>query len=132
MIEEFAVRFIVLLLGIAWSVIFYFGRRTLSAMDKKIDANFERMDNAYRSLNSSLERSDKRMRHEGRLWRKSMAKQLRMMKAVTDRTIAGNNKTLQKLFVTRQEFGAYIANINHKIDSIYETVKPEKEGANQP
>ncbi len=86
-----------------------------------------------------------------------MAKQMRMMKAVTDRTIAGNNKTLQKLFVTRQEFGACIANINHKIDSIYETVKqpatpacaakaplrrdgPErykrvggkKEGANQP
>ncbi len=122
MVEEFTVRLIVLLLGIAWSAIFYLGKRTLSSMDKKIDANFERIDRSQRALRSSLERGEKRTRFEARGWQKNSAKQFRQMKTFTDRTLSENNKTLQKMFVTRQEFGSFIANINHKIDSIYETL----------
>jgi len=122
MAEEFAVRLTVLLLGVAWSVIFYLGKRTLGAMDKKMDANFERIEETYRGLRSSLARGEKRMRYESRTWQKNSARQFGRMKTATDATIADNNKTLQKMFVTRQEFGSLIANINHKIDSIYETL----------
>ena len=96
MSEENFGRLVVLLVGIAWSVIFYLGKRTLGAIDKKIDASFERIDHAQRSLKESMRRGEKRGRH--------------------------NYKAMQKLFLTRQEFGAYTANINHKIESIYETV----------
>ena len=129
MVEEFAVRLIVLLLGVAWSVIFYLGKRTLSVMDKKMDANFERIDRSQRALRSSLERGEKRMRFEAKIWQKNSAKQFRAMKTLTDRTLSENNKRLQKMFVTRQEFGSLIANINHKIDSIYETLSDVKTGA---
>jgi len=125
------VRLTVFLLGIAWSVIFYLGTRTLSAMEKKMDANFERIEQTNRALRSSLERGEKRMRHEARAWQKNTAKQFSRMKAVTDRNIAANNKALQKMFVTRQEFGSLVANINHKIDSIYETLNNEKTGADR-
>jgi len=131
MVEEFAVRLIVLLLGIAWSVIFYLGKRTLFAMDKKMDANFERSDRSQRALRSSLVRGENLIRHEAKVWQKNAAKQFSRMKAVTDRNIAANNKTLQKIFVTRQEFGSLVANINHKIDSIYETLSDEKTGADR-
>ncbi|MFQ5432930.1 MAG: hypothetical protein ACE5EN_10540 [Nitrospinota bacterium] len=131
MVEEFAVRLTVFLLGIAWSVVFYFGKRTLSAMDKKMDASFERIEQTNRALRSSLERGEKRLRREARVWQKNAAKQFSRMKTVTGRTISDNNKTLHKMFVTRQEFGSLIANINHKIDSIYETLSDEKTGANR-
>lgn len=103
MSEENFGRLVVLLIGIAWSVVFYLGKRTLTAIDKKIEASFERIDRAHSSLKESMRRGEKRMRHSG--------------------------KAMQKLFLTRQEFGAYIANINHKINSIYKTVN--KTGADR-
>ena len=96
MSEENFGRLVILLVGIAWSVIFYLGKRTLAAIDKKIAASFERIDRAHSSLKESMRHGEKRIRH--------------------------NNKAMQKIFLTRQEFGAYTANINHKIESIYETV----------
>ena len=131
MVEEFAVRMTVLLLGTAWSIIFYFGKRTLDAMDKKMDANFERIEQRQSVLRSSLERSEKRRRYEMRMWQKNAEKRFRLMKIDADRTLSENNKTLQKIFVTRQEFGAFISNINHKIDSIYETLSDVKTGADK-
>ena len=131
MVEEFAVRMTVLLLGTAWSIIFYFGKRTLDAMDKKMDANFERIEQRQSVLRSSLERSEKRRRYEMRMWQKNTEKRFRLMKIDADRTLSENNKTLQKIFVTRQEFGAFISNINHKIDSIYETLSDVKTGADK-
>lgn len=87
--EYFTARLVVLILGIAWSVIFYLGKRTLNSIESKIDASFKKIDNTNRLLNRTMER-------RGRICR--------------------------KVFVSRQEFGAFTATINHKIDSIYEIV----------
>ena len=105
MSEENFGRLVILLIGIAWSVIFYLGKRTLTAIDKKIETSFQRIDRAHSSLKETMQRGERRMRH--------------------------NSKAMQKLFLTRQEFGAYTANINHKIESIYETVNKEKSGADR-
>ena len=99
-----------------------------SALEQR---NFERIERSQRTVRSSLERSEKRMRFEARGWQKNSAKQMRLMKTITIRTLSENNKRLQKMFVTRQEFGSFIANINHKIDSIYETLSDRKTGADK-
>ncbi len=87
--EYFTARLIVLVLGIAWSVIFYLGKRTLNSIESKIDASFKKIEGVNRLLNRSMER---------------------------------RRRICRKAFISRQEFGAFTANINHKIDSIYEIV----------
>lgn len=89
MSEYVAARLLVLVLGIAWSVIFYLGRRTLNSIESKIDASFKKIDGVNRLLSRTMER---------------------------------RGRACRKLFVSRQEFGAFTATINHKIDSIYEIV----------
>lgn len=89
MSEYFTARLIVLVLGIAWSVIFYLGKRTLSSIESKIDASFKKIDSTNRLLSRAMER---------------------------------RGRACRKLFVSRQEFGAFTATMNHKIDSIYEIV----------
>ncbi|GMT42515.1 MAG: hypothetical protein IEMM0002_0926 [bacterium] len=112
----------VLILGIAWSVIFYLGKRTLNSIEAKIDENFQRIDDTNRLLNKMMERREKRIRSELASWTAKFAKQFRLLKADSGISISAQKRVCQRLFVSRQEFGAFTANINHKIDSIYEIV----------
>ncbi len=99
------------LAGALWTVIFWFVKRTLDAIEKKLEENRKQSESAARQL----ERLGRELeaRHGG-------------LQADLLRTLAARRAACQRHYVSRQEFGAFTATINHKIDCIYELLKTEE------
>lgn len=86
-------QLLVIAIGAGWTVIFYFVKRTLASIDRKLEEN--------RGQNDSLH-------------------------VKVGRALAARGGVCQRQYVSRQEFGAFTATINHKIDSIYEFLKKDE------
>ena len=119
--EETAGKLVLMIIGIAWSVIFYFAKRTLKGIDEKMERNMALLNTDYRELRRSMERRE-------RLIARNLRAHYARLSKKAEKTVSSNNRSLHRLFVSRQEFGAFVANMNHKIDSIYESIKTEKPG----
>ena len=86
-------QLLVIAIGAGWTVIFYFVKRTLASIDRKLEENRERND---------------------------------LLHAKVARALAVRRDDCRRQYVSRQEFGAFAATINHKIDSIYEFLKKDE------
>lgn len=100
-------KLLLFILGVGWTAIFYLGKRTLASIDKKIDGNIAAIERSQQVLRSAIK------------------KQNRLNATKSEKRIAEREKACRRFFVSRQEFGAFTATINHKIDSIYEILKKE-------
>lgn len=80
-------------IGAGWTVIFYFVKRTLASIDRKLEENRAQSD---------------------------------LLHAKVGRALAARHGGCQRQYVSRQEFGAFTATINHKMDSIYECLKKDE------
>ena len=134
--EKLAAQLIVLGLSVLWSLLFYMGKRLFASMDKKMDASFSRMDEIGRELKEQFEKSDIRLEKDFErleLGTESQVKglaekmetQSKAQRSDIKKRLESATRAYSRLFVSRQEFGAFTANINHKIDSIYETLSRE-------
>ncbi len=98
-------QLLIFALGVGWSVIFFLGKYTLRTIHKKMDTGFDRINAIHEALKDSAQKRDRRI--------------VRAIKSLSV-SLSRQNHSCRKAFVTRQEFGAFAANINHKIDSIRE------------
>ena len=136
MFESLLAQLLGLFISIGWSLLLFLGKRTLTAMDRKMDANFEELQAKVKELQKQIAHKDARRGREIRNLsiraRREFIKVIRNIKSQSDMNMGEMEKRIEKLsrshaqsFASRQEFGAFAANINHKIDSIYERLTME-------
>jgi hypothetical protein len=136
MYERLIDQVLILILTIGWSLAFYLAKRTIDSIDKKLDASFLRIDRAGEDMKKMLEKRDTRFEKEITGLRVSTSDELKALSRKmeeksrhdveeVDRRLEGLASVYSKIYVSRQEFGAFTANINHKIDSIYQSINRE-------
>jgi len=125
--DRFTGQLIILGLGIGWSIVFYLGKRTLTVIDRKMEENLEKVEKAAAGIADLVRKQRAEISATLKNLAGSMAKQVRELDKKIDRREEAQKKRMEKqsrtcagLYLTRQEFGAFTASINHKIDSIYE------------
>jgi len=125
--ERFTGQLIILGLGIGWSIVFYLGKRTLTVIDRKMEENLAKVEKTAAGTANLVRGQRAEINTALKTLAVSMARQVRSLdKKIISREEA-QKKRMEKqgracagLYLTRQEFGAFTASINHKIDSIYE------------
>ncbi len=131
--EKVIAQFVVFVLGVGWSVIFFLAKRTLHSIDGKMESGFSRMDKTGSDLKRMVKRNEAEMKIalrsivtgiEGQIKAldKKIEDQNRFNKNEIKNHLRAQKTAYANLFVTRQEFGAFTATINHKIDSIYQAL----------
>ena len=132
-----AVQLLVFALGTGWTVIFYLLKRTLRSIDRKIDESLHRTEQNGKELRDALTGKEEKLNRSIRLLATASARQMRGVRAELDRrnsllrdgvaaAMNSRHRVCRDAYVSRQEFGAFTATINHKIDSIYEILKQEE------
>lgn len=132
-----ASQVLVAALGAGWTVIFYFVKRTLRSIDTRLEENSRSAEVLAGNLKAAAEGRDERLRGAlGRLARAAsrnfallkndIARNGEALRKEAARAVSAQCGDCRKQYVTRQEFGAFTANMNHKIDSIYEFLKQEE------
>ncbi len=129
-----AAQLLVFVLGAGWTVVFYLLKRTLASIDKKIDESLQRSEQNGKELHAALASKEERLNRNMRILATAGAKQMQRLRGDMDRrnsalkdgvreAMAVRRKACGVAYVSRQEFGAFTAEMNHKIDSIYEILK---------
>lgn len=132
MIDRFTGQLLIFVLSVGWSLILYFGQRIFRTMDRKLDASFERIEKTNHDFRKMVEKHESKMERAVKTLAGKVGRHLRRLHAKIEsqgqlhqNEFERQNKAYNRLFVTRQEFGAFTAAINHKIDSIYELLSKE-------
>jgi Skp family chaperone for outer membrane proteins len=136
MYERLIDQFLFLVLAVGWSLAFYLAKRALGSIDKKLDASFLRIDRTGKEMEKKLEKRDARFEKELRSLSAITSDELKVLNRkveeksrhdgeAVNRWLEGLASVYSKIYVSRQEFGAFTANINHKIDSIYQSINRE-------
>ncbi len=125
--DRFTGQLIIFGLGIGWSVVFYLGKRTITVIDRKMDENLKQVEKTSSGIAELVRRQRAEINTALKNLAVSMARQVRALDKKITRQAEAQKKGMEKqsetcasLYLTRQEFGAFTASINHKIDSIYE------------
>ncbi|VAX17013.1 hypothetical protein MNBD_NITROSPINAE04-848 [hydrothermal vent metagenome] len=120
-------QLLVALTGLAWSGLLALARRAVAGLEEKIDKNAEKVtrlqaqtasligDTKYR-----IERNFHDLVEESRLDIKALSE--RLEKVTGDRRIDKKLEDFQKETVSQSEFRLFIANLNAKVESIYEMI----------
>jgi len=134
--ERLIDQLLILILAIGWSLAFYLAKRALSSIDKKLDASFLRIDRASEEVQRKFEKREARFEKALSGLSASTSDELKSLNRKVDekskddfeevnRRLEGLASVYSKIYVSRQEFGAFTANINYKIDSIYQSISRE-------
>jgi len=129
-------QFLILIISIGWSLLLFLGKRTLRSMDKKMEASFERIDKTGKDLQKVIAKRDAIRGREMRTFSLRAKRDLQMLqkkfeiqsdkeKDEMEKRIEQLSRAYTQTFISRQEFGAFTANMGHKIDSIYERLTIE-------
>jgi len=112
MSDRFIEQFLILAGGIGWSLLFFLGKKMLNSIEEKIETSLKEIASAQESIRDMPRNYEIKIEKSAKIISKSLAKR-----------IDKQCDTCNRMFVTRQEFGAFTATINHKIDSIYQLLK---------
>ncbi len=134
-------QLLVFAVGAGWTVIFYFLKRTLASIDRKLEENRQQAISAADQLRqwdaARAEKINRQIRamavsatRQLGLIRHGLEKQAGQRHAEMERAQTARCGGCQRQYVSRQEFGAFTATINHKIDSIYEFLKKDERTPN--
>ena len=125
--DRFTGQLIILGLGIGWSIVFYLGKRTLTVIDRKMEENLAKVEKTAAGTANLVRGQRAEINTAIKTLAGSMARQVRSLDKKIVRREEAQKQRMEKqgrtcagLYLTRQEFGAFTASINHKIDSIYE------------
>jgi len=125
--HRFTGQLIIFGLGIGWSIVFYLGKRTLTIIDRKMEENLKKVEKTSSGIAELVGRQRAEINAALKNLTASMARQVRALDKKITRQEEAQKKGMEKqcetcagLYLTRQEFGAFTASTNHKIDSIYE------------
>lgn len=132
-----AAQILVAALGAGWTVILFFLKRTLRGIDARLEANARAAEELARGLRSSAALRDERVARALRGLAAASGRNYSLLKAEMERGGASLRKETERAvaaqcgecggrYVSRREFGAFTANMNHKIDSMYEILKQEE------
>lgn len=136
MYERLIDQLLILILTVGWSLAFYLAKRALGSIDKKLDASFLRIDRTGEEMKKRLEKREAKFEKELSSLSSVTSDELKALNRKVDeksrhdvdevnRRLEGLASVYSKIYVSRQEFGAFTANINYKIDSIYQSINRE-------
>jgi hypothetical protein len=118
-------QLLVVLTGLAWSGLLALAKRAVSGLEKKIDANAEKVTrlqaqtaNLIGDTKYRIERNFHDLVEESRLDIRALSD--RLGKVTSDRRLERKLTAITKETVSQQEFRLFIANLNAKVESIYE------------
>jgi len=120
-------QLLIALTGLAWSGLLALARRAMAGLEEKIDKNAEKVSKLQARTASMIgdtryriERNFHDLVEESRQDIQALSD--RMEKSVSDRRIDKKLEDFQKETVSQSEFRLFIANLNAKVESIYEMI----------
>ncbi len=120
-------QLLIALTGLAWSGLIALARRAVAGLEEKIDKNAEKVSKLQARTASMI--GDTRYRIERNFHdlvdesrQDIQALSDRLEKNVSDRRIDKKLEDFQKETVSHSEFRLFIANLNAKVESIYEMI----------